>query len=347
MSIRLQTSERILDAAREFVDAGWDRGIAVAVLRDGECVLDAVTGTDLDGTPLSTDTRFLWFSASKPLTAFCAVMLADRGLLDYDDPLARHIPEIGGGERDRITVDHLLTHRAGIADFLCTGVTPEDWCDWERAVRLTCALPLEYPPGTRTAYHPLSFGLLGELVRRVDGRPFARFFAEEVAAPLGLDTVTWGLPDSSVPNTMTGIDCQAEAANVRRFQSDAARRAVIPAGNAWGTALDLARFHHLLGTGGGGLVSPRSAAEMVRARVDGDGGALGRGVEVGRRAGGCTGDLAGSRVFGHPGVRSTVGWHDPDTGVSCAILCNGAPGPEEGQRRLCAISDAVITAMRA
>ncbi|HZS13352.1 MAG TPA: serine hydrolase domain-containing protein [Candidatus Dormibacteraeota bacterium] len=343
----LQTVDRVLDVAREFVERGWDRGIAVAVLRDGACVVDAVTGTDLDGCPLDTGTRFLWFSASKPLTAFCVVMLADRGLLGYDDPLVRWIPEIGGGERARITVDHLLTHRAGIPDFFCTGVTVEDWYDWDRAVRLTAALPLEYAPGSQTAYHALSFGLLGELVRRVDGRPFARFFAEEVARPLGLDTVTWGLPDRSVPYTRTGVEGQAEAANVHRFQTGAALDAVVPAGNAWGTARDLARFHQMLGDGGEGLVSPHSAAEMVRARVDGHQGMLGRGVEVGRRPGGCTGDLAGPRVFGHPGIRSTVGWHDPDTGVSCAILCNGTPGPEEGERRLSAISDAVITATRA
>jgi CubicO group peptidase (beta-lactamase class C family) len=86
---------------------------------------------------------------------------------------------------------------------------------------------------------------------------------------------------------------------------------------------------------------------MVRARVSSPGGALGRGVEVGPRPGGCFGDRAGARTFGHPGVRSTVGWHDPDTGVSCAILANGAPGAAEGQQRLCAISDAVITASRA
>src|SRR5579884_1091709 len=102
-----------------------------------------------------------------------------------------------------MTVDHLLTHRAGIPDFFCSGVTPEDWCDWDRAVRLTAALPLEYPPGTQTAYHALSFGLLGELVHRVDGRPFAQFFAEEVAGPLALDTVSWGLQDRSVPYTLT------------------------------------------------------------------------------------------------------------------------------------------------
>ncbi len=342
----LRTTDRVLDAAREFVDRGWDRGIAVAVLRDGETLLDAAVGTDLDGGPLTPQTRFLLFSASKPLTAFCTVMLADRGRLGYDDPLARHIPEFGDGERARVTVDHLLTHRAGISDFFCAGVTVEDWFDWERAVRLTCALPLENPPGTRTAYHPLSFGLLGELVPRVDGRAFARFFADEVAAPLGLDTITWGLPDSSVPNTHTGIDGQPDVATVRRFQTEAARRAVVPAGNAWGTALDLARFHHMLGSGGRGLVSPESAAEMVRPRVEGDGGPLGRGLEVGRRAGGCTGDLAGPRVFGHPGIRSTVGWHDPDTGISCAILCNGTPSQDLGQQRLCAISDAVIAATR-
>jgi CubicO group peptidase (beta-lactamase class C family) len=73
----------------------------------------------------------------------------------------------------------------------------------------------------------------------------------------------------------------------------------------------------------------------------------GLGWEVGRRPRSVFGELSGPRVFGHPGGRSTVGWCDPDSGVACAILCNGTPAFDDAERRLCMLSDAVIRAIDA
>lgn len=344
--------DELVVLAQRFVDHGSDRGISLFVARHGKVVLTRAVGTTTAGEPLTTDTRFLYLSASKAVTAAAVALLADRGLLSLSDPLALHMEELRDGPKAQITVEQLLSHRAGFPDFFTNGVSFEDWCDWDRAIRLTLALPLEYAPGERIAYHPLSFGLLGELVSRVDGRPFERFVADEIAEPLGMDGFSWGRPDDGRPWTGTGIEGQEQHVNAQRLQTPAANAAVIPAGNAWGTARDLGRFYLAMAASLAGrrteptLLSRATVDHITRRRFDPEvttGPGRGLGFDVGTPAVGTSvvGELAGPRTFGHPGMRSTVGWCDPDTDLVVVILCNGTPEQPEGQRRLSLLSDAV------
>ena len=316
--------------ARRFTEQGPDAGITIAVASAGAVVFEESFGATTAGAPLTPAHRFLWLSASKPITAVAVGVLVDRGALGFQDPVARHVPEFAGEGRDRITLEHLLSHRAGIADFLGERLPAEVWHDWDTAVRACCALPLEHAPGAEHRYHPLSYGLLGEVVQRADGRPFARFVAEEIAAPLGMDTLTWGLPDPALPHTGIGLPGQAGTDNARRFQTPQMNAAVVPAGNAWGVPGDLLRFY----TGLGRILSSRTLAQMTSRAY---------GFEVGAASGlpSVFGTRASPRTYGHPGMRSVVGWCDPDAGVAAAICCNGAPDLAVGQRRLCELSDAV------
>lgn len=342
----------VLALARQCIDAGLDAGISLFVARHGVPVLAGAVGRTPDGQPLTPQSRFLYLSASKPLTAAAVALLTERGLLAFTDPISRHIPEFGEGIRSAATVHHLLTHQAGIPDSFCRGVTVADWYDWKTATSRTCELPFEWYPGTNRTYHPLSYGLLGELVPRLDGRTFAEFFEAEVAKPLGMSTLSWGLPDpAAMLHTRLGLEGQDGLELARVFQTDEAMAAVIPAGNAWGTAEDLGRFYLALADAGAGWLAPATVARMTRAQTTtGDAPGLvasGYGLEVGVpvAVGQVFGELAGPRTFGHPGGRSTVGWCDSDTGVVAVILCNGMPDADEGQRRLCLLSDAVHRAV--
>jgi len=177
-------------------------GCAVGAYVDGVKVVDLWCGNSGD-RPWEEDTLAVMFSATKGVTALCAQILYSRGLLDLDAPVIRYWPEYGQAGKEGTLVRHLLSHRAGVVSF------PRYWevlgrdagglADWERVVEHLAASPPSWPPGTRRRYHALTFGwLVGEVIRRIDGRTPGRFFADEVAKPLGLD-LHIGVPEKILP----------------------------------------------------------------------------------------------------------------------------------------------------
>ncbi|HEY2947649.1 MAG TPA: serine hydrolase domain-containing protein, partial [Micromonosporaceae bacterium] len=179
---------------RNFAERG-EVGASVCVTLDGEPVVD-LWGGQADpaaGRAWDRDTIGHVWSATKGATALCAHMLASRGQLDLNAPVARYWPEFAKNGKESVLVRHLLNHQAGlpaVRDPLPAGC----FYDWSLMVD---ALAREEPfwrPGTRNGYHALTFGyLVGEVIRRVDGRTVGAFFRDEVAGPLGLDF--WiGLP---------------------------------------------------------------------------------------------------------------------------------------------------------
>jgi CubicO group peptidase (beta-lactamase class C family) len=180
--------------ARNFAERG-EVGASLCVIVDGEVVVDLWGGTarvETD-TPWSADTICHLWSGTKGATALCAHMLVSRGLLDLDAPVVEYWPEFGQRGKEAITVRMLLSHQAGVPA-LRERLPDGAFYDWDR---MTDALAAEAPfwePGTRCGYHALTFGfLVGELVRRISGRPLGTFFRDEVAKPLDIDF--WlGLP---------------------------------------------------------------------------------------------------------------------------------------------------------
>ena len=121
-------------------------------------------------------------------------MLCSRGLLDLDVPVASYWPEFGQADKDRITVRMLLNHQAGLPA-IRQPLAPGGLYDWRYMIDLLAAETPFWEPGTRQGYHATTFGhLVGEVVRRVSGRPLDAFFRAEVAQPLGLDFHI-GLPE--------------------------------------------------------------------------------------------------------------------------------------------------------
>jgi CubicO group peptidase (beta-lactamase class C family) len=171
-------------------------GAALAVYHRGEKVVDLWGGrrTD-DGDPWEADTLAMCFSTTKGVASTAVHILADRGALDYDEPVATYWPEFAQNGKQDLTVRHVLSHSAGLHRIRSLVDSAERMLDWDHMVEALAAAAPAYPPGTQSGYHALTYGYLtGEIVRRVDGRPIEVFVADEIAAPLGLDGLYLGCP---------------------------------------------------------------------------------------------------------------------------------------------------------
>ena len=335
---------------------GWHPGAQLAVYRDGVLVFELVGGEATPGRALASDARMLWFSATKPVMGTCIHLLHERGLLDYDTPIASIWPRFGESGKKAVTVRHALTHQGGFPQ-LNHGF---DWslvADWEYATAQTAAIPAAWTPGTAVGYHPITYGwALGEVLRRIDGRMPREFMREEMFEPLGIaDAVSLGFEAgeterrapvfamseqtrSDPEGTMHATSRIAEA-----FNSEAMAVAQAPAVNGYGTARALARFYAaLLPTAPGGmLLRPETVADISRVQSETD---CDRTQETPKRYGmgfylsGLAGDPFdyhdGSGVFGHAGQQSSVGYADPRYGLAVAYITNGLQAPDIVTRRM-------------
>ncbi len=170
-------------------------GAAVAVYHRGELVVDLWGGRRTEDQPWRPDTLAMCFSTTKGVISTALHLLADRGQIEYDAPVAVYWPQFAQGGKEDITVRHVLTHSAGLHRMRTLVDHAQQMLDWEYMVAALERAEPAYEPGTRYGYHALTYGwLAGELIRRVSGRPVARFVDEELARPLGLDGLYVGCP---------------------------------------------------------------------------------------------------------------------------------------------------------
>ena len=332
--------------------AGREIGAAVAVMHDGQLVVDLWGGwADQARTrPWQRDTIVNVYSCTKAMVALCAHQLVERGRLDLDAPVAEYWPEFGQRGKRTLPVRWLLSHRAGLPA-VRELLPPEALYDW---TMITDALAAEEPwwePGSAHGYHAVTFGwLVGEVVRRIDGRSLGTYFRDEIAQPLGLDFHI-GLADSHHHRVgelseigAGGLD-QIDPAALGLMQivlSDPAsitaraflnppslalgvnnpewRRAEIPGANGHAAARDLARVYGALARGGDldgvhVLAADRIAALSVEQSYGPD-----RVLQVPTRFGlgvmlpqeRSDARFGGARAFGHPGAGGALGCADPD-----------------------------------
>ncbi len=188
--------ERVRDAFVE-AQAKDEGGAQLCVYRRGKRVVDIWAGMDkANNRPFTADTLMVLMSCTKAATAVCAHILAQRGLIDYNAPVARYWPEFAQAGKEKITVRDLLAHRAGLMGIEeSAGISPADLYKWEPAVNALAQMAPLWEPGKAFFYHFTTYGfLVGEVIRRVSGRSVGQFFSAEIAKPLGLDM--WiGLPE--------------------------------------------------------------------------------------------------------------------------------------------------------
>ncbi|MFM2282163.1 MAG: hypothetical protein RLZZ444_4394 [Pseudomonadota bacterium] len=175
-----------------------ERGASLHIRHRGQMIVDLHGGWADAGRPWTEKTVGIIFSATKAATALCIHLLNARDKLDLDGRVADHWPDYGAHGKEATTIRMVLDHTAGVpairAPLPAHALTDHDLM----AAAIAEETPF-FPPGSRTAYHPVTGGyILAELVRRIDGRSLGRFFAEEIAGPLGLDF--WiGLPEAVEP----------------------------------------------------------------------------------------------------------------------------------------------------
>jgi len=351
-----QTGIRAIEAvAREHLERGYHAAAQLAVYRDGQLQIDVRIGERAPGRPMDREARMLWFSATKPLTAVCVLLLAERGQLDLDRPIAERWPEFAQGGKAACTPRHVLTHRGGFPVF-----PPDfDWTrigDWDAVTRATATLPAAWPPGTEVGYHPVTYGFaLGELIRRVDGRMPRDFMRDELCAPLGLDASLGVPPDAldavvrvEAKSEVTFEDPEGSEARttdiVKRFNAPTTLTAQLPAANGIGTAEALARFYAMLERGGelDGVTilradtvreATRVQASTEHDRTSGYPAAFGLGFFIGPPG-----------AYGHLGQQSTAGYADPGRGLAVAYLTNGLQDPATVAVRDAEVEAAVLAA---
>ncbi|MCX4431691.1 MULTISPECIES: serine hydrolase domain-containing protein [Streptomyces] len=355
-------------------------GAAVTVTLDGETVVDLWGGwADAARTrPWERETLVNVWSTSKGPTSLCAHILADRGLLDFDAPVAAYWPEFAAAGKESVLVRHLLSHRAGLAGLR----EPHDLaqlCDWELTVERLAAQEPWWEPGTRSGYHALTFGhLVGEVVRRVSGLRPGAFLEREVTGPLGID-FTIGLPEKEAERAaelvhprvassseQAAIFAQLAPAAVAALANPLVgateantaqwRAAEIPAANGHGTARAVAALYGIFagrGAYGSRQVLSPEAAERVR---EGQGSCrdlvLGAGFEhetetgLGLWLSGPNGSYGPNpRAFGHDGFGGSCGLADPESGLSLGYVMNRMGPHIADDPRKMALVDALYSAL--
>jgi CubicO group peptidase (beta-lactamase class C family) len=261
-------------AVREGFEAnlasGADVGASFCATLDGEIVVDLWGGYADPGRtrPWTRDTIVNVYSTTKTMTALVALILADRGELDFDAPVARYWPEFAANGKAGVKVSHLMSHSAGLSGWK-EPISKADLYDWEKATSLLAAQAPFWEPGTASGYHALTQGyLVGEVVRRITGKSLGTVFREEVAEPLGADFHI-GLPASEddrvaelippPPGSAVGDGQQTElqanmshnpGIDVAETRTRAWRGAEIPAAGGTGNARSIAQVHAILANGG-------------------------------------------------------------------------------------------------
>ena len=300
------TCDERFGAVKEALAASLlDRDVdaSAAVYLDGEPVVDLWGGsTDRTGTgPWERDTITCVFSTTKTMTALCVLVLADRGELDLEAPVCRYWPEFAAAGKEGVKVRHLLGHTAGLPRFEGPMATEEIY-DWEAATARLAAQAPVWEPGTAHGYHALTFGyLVGEVIRRVDGRTVGTFLAEEVAGPLGADfhiglatehdrrvAASIADPDPALAKLENDLLAQIwgePAYDAGTAATAAWRRAEIPAANGYGNARSVAAVQFVLACGGEArgvrLLSEAGCAAVFEEQANGSDRCLGVPMRVG------------------------------------------------------------------
>ena len=347
---------------RNFEERG-EVGAAVAIHLNGEPVVDLWAGVAdcEESRPWEEKTSVVVFSSTKGVAAICLHMLADRGLLDFDAPVARYWPEFAAAGKEGVTVAMVMSHQAGLPVWL-EPLPDGAILDWDLATSRLAEQAPTWEPGTTHGYHALTLGyLVGEIVRRITGRTIGAFLMEEVTSPL--EAEAWiGLPESheplvattylSDPNpgtpifaklmsepewfgwkliTNAGGDGAPEMVNSR-----ARHAAEIPAAGGIATARGLARLYAPLSRDGSvdgvRLVGEGALDAMSRIRSASDVDTVLR-VPTTFTLGfsNCWGDrrlgegehvILGRHAFGTPGMGGSIGFADREAGMSFGYVMN-------------------------
>jgi CubicO group peptidase (beta-lactamase class C family) len=355
--------ERIWTGVERLYRSGFYPAIALCVRRHGEVVLDRAIGhargngpADRDdgaGTLATPKTPFVIFSASKAMTAVVAHLLDERGLLHVGDRVCEYIPEYATHGKEVITIEHLLSHRAGVPNLPADAFDLDRFGDRGFQLQMLCAAKPRWRPGKLLSYHAVSGGfIIAEIVRRVTGKDIRAVLGQEILKPLGFRWGNYGVspkdvervalsyptgppalpPLSTVLQRALGLppDEITLRSNDPRFLTG-----VVPSGNVVTTANEFSRFFDLLLAGGEldgvRILEPRTIRRAISERafreID-----LSLVAPLRHASGFMLGASALSlfgpdtdEAFGHLGFTNVLGWADPERALSVGLMTSGKP----------------------
>jgi CubicO group peptidase (beta-lactamase class C family) len=354
--------EKVWAAATDLFRSGVHPAVQLCVRHRGEVVLDRAIGYARGGgpqddpgapgkQPATPETPFCVFSASKAITAMAVHILDEQGVLSIEEPVAKYIPEYGTHGKDKITIAHVLAHRAGVASLPPDAYDLEHVEDRERLVRFLTEAKPAHAPGKLLAYHAISGGfILGEVVQRITEKTMREVLAELILDPLQFRWCNYGVAPEDVeavgPSYVTGppllppfsnivkhvlgqsIDKVVAASNDARFLT-----AIIPSGNVVTTANELSRFFEIFRQDGeldGVRVMKRATLERAlteQSHMEIDFSLIfPTRFSYGMMLGAQYVSLFGrdtQEAFGHLGLINIMGWADPAREISAGLITSG------------------------
>jgi len=361
-SISSSEMRQALAVLQQGVDDGLHYGAQLSVVL-GNRRADLCVGEAAPGVPMTPNHVLCWSSSVKPVMSIALAQLQEQGLLCFNDPVAKYLPEFAECGKQHITLTHCLTHTAGLWQSTL-GIA--DNGPPAQIVAHICRQPLpdKWEPGRRCGYDGPAWYILGGVVKQADTahRSFERFAQEEIFAPLDLSSCSVGMEDErfaalSAAGLLAPIyiapGTKPRAWKVIPSEEETARvKYPCPAGNGRGPARELASLYAAL-LPGKGVNEPagprllkndtvelitRTAREDMVDELQGTDTAWSLGFALRSIL---SGRHASERAFGHGGSQSSFAFADPERGLAVACLCNGKPGTELHYRRVGAVSTAI------
>ena len=337
---------------------GLEVGAAVAATVDGKPVLDLWAGhaNKAKTRPWNRDTLVNVYSTTKGITAICAHRLIDQGKLDLDAPVAKYWPEFAQAGKAKIPVSYLLNHRAGVPA-VRKQLPADAYWNWPVMCAALAAQEPWWEPGSKHGYHAITFGyLVGEVIRRITGKPPGTYLRDELAAPLNLDIhigvdasfdpriadlIDAPPPPANAPNVLGEMAADPEGVTFKAIANprpvvDASlinsrewRGAEIPAANGHATARALATLYGALATGGSlngyRVLTPDSIKRGYTEQSYGVDAVLGAVTRWGLGFALTQPETPigpNPHTFGHPGAGGSIGFADPDARASFGYTMN-------------------------
>jgi len=334
--MNIELNKKVDDLIKNQIAKGRQIGVQVCAYQYGEKLIDTWAGTmgPNDLRPIRNDSLFCCASTTKGVTSTALHILADKNILDYDEPVTKYWPAFGKHGKDKITIAQAFSHQTGVYkrpkadDFNIT--------DWESGIKYIEDSKPAFEPGTKTAYQALTFSwIAGGIIQKASGRHPCKVIKEVIAQPLGLedemflgipdgvedrltmleiwDPSTWGIPGDSIfyealPSTREGW---------AEYNDMNYRKACLPSSNGHFTAHALAKMYGALANKGVvegvRLVSPERVEFMQKQMTWSDDLIAGPGRKSIGFFLGSPSEIYGPRgtAFGHGGAGGSTGFADP------------------------------------
>ncbi len=345
-SDRLSKAYEVMGSA---VREGTLLGGVIQVSRDGKTLPPACFGRRQlteNGLKVDPDTIFLVASITKPIVASAVMMLVERGEVSLDDHVAAIVPEFGQNGKEGVQIRHLLTHTSGLPDMLPDNLELRArFAPMSEFVERICTIPLMFQPGTRISYQSCGIAMLGEIVRRMDGREIHEFLREEFFEAFGLVDTTLGKKENRSDREAEiripggAFEYGSDEALKWNWNSVYWRDLGAPWGGMMTTVSEMTRMCQVYLQGGSlngvRVLAPATVTAMTKdqtssfpnlIRSDRGERRWGLGWEIQGRGSSIFSDLASDETFGHTGATGTVAWMDPKTQTTCVVFTNDPAG---------------------